>query len=238
MSRIWPLTLPILAAFALTAPADAQRRGSPPPRFAAGLRFAVINPVGSFGDAVDAGFGVDAHALVHLVPSGVFSLRADLGFLNYGSESDPVCLAPPVGCRFEVDLITANNIGHAYVGPQLALPAGPVRPYAHAGAGFAWFSTATSLEGVDAESSFDDDDHLDDLVFSWLAGGGIAVPFVVRGTRIAVDLGARYHANHDVEYLAEGDIRPDVVDGFDVEPRRGDADFVSFLIGVSIGFGR
>jgi hypothetical protein len=228
----------LLLAVALASASSAAAQSAPPPRFAAGFRFAIIDPVGSFGEGVDVGFGADGHGLVHLVPSGAISLRADLGFLNYGSATDRICLAAPVGCRFEVDLTTANNIAHGYLGPQLAWPAGPVRPYVHAGAGFAWFSTASSLEGIDADASIEDDDLLDDLVFSWLAGGGLAVPFAIRGTPLAVDLGARFHANHDAEYLREGDIRTDVEDGFDVIPRRGDANFVSFLLGISVGFGR
>jgi hypothetical protein len=244
MMRSGRAALPLIAAFALALPVEGQTNAQQAvPRFGAGLRLALVAPVGDFGDLVDVGIGAEAHALVHVVPSGLLSLRADLGVVNYGSRTREICLAQPVGCRFDVDLTTTNNIAHGYLGPQIALPAGRLRPYVHAGAGFSYFFTETAVEGGfdDGDSENDDDDgsgDFDDFLFSWIAGGGIAVPFVIRGTHLSIDLGARYNANDEVEYLIEDDVRADLPGGFDVEPRRGDADFLTFLLGVSIGFGR
>lgn len=237
-------TLPLVATFVLATPVLAQPTAAEPPRFAGGLRLALIAPVGDFGDVVDFGIGAETHALFHLVPSGLFSVRADLGILVYGSATHEVCLAQPVGCRFNVDLTTTNSIAHGYLGPQVALPLGPVRPYLNAGAGFSYFFTETAVEGRLEDGTDDDDDEddgsgdFDDFGFGWVAGAGLAVPFRIRGTTLSVDFGARFHFNDDVEYLIEDDVRPDLPGGFDFDPRRGDANFLAFLLGVSVGLGR
>jgi hypothetical protein len=244
MTPCWRAALQLVATFALATPILAQPAVANPPRFAGGLRLALIAPVGDFGDGVDFGIGAEAHAVFHLVPSGLFSVRADLGILNYGTATDEICLAQPVGCRFDIDLTTTNNIAHGYLGPQVALPLGPVRPYLNAGAGFSYFFTETAVEGGfdDGTDDVDEDDDgsgdFDDFGFGWVAGGGIAVPLRIRGTTLSVDLGARFHFNDDVEYLIEDDVRPELPGGFDFDPRRGDANFLGFLLGVSLGLGR
>jgi hypothetical protein len=56
----------------------------------------------------------------------------------------------------------------------------------------------------------------------------------------ALELGARYHRNGRVEYLRKGDIEDQPDGSIVLHPTRSEADFVSYVIGFSVGlpFGR
>src|SRR4029078_5025793 len=60
-----------------------------PSRFTIGGGFVVSQPKGEFAENIDNGFGIDAYGLFRLDPTGVLSLRADLGGSQYGSETLP-----------------------------------------------------------------------------------------------------------------------------------------------------
>jgi hypothetical protein len=226
-----------LAAVGFAAPLTAQAPEQAPPRFQAGGGLAIAKPVGDFGEVVDIGVGLGGHFIFYITPGGAFSLRADAGFLNYGNETQRVCLSTTVGCRIEVDLTTSNNIVHGLVGPQLMVPSGPIRPYVNGGLGFSYFATTSSVEGSTGNDPFASTTNFDDGAFSWGAGGGLYIPIRVSATAdIAIDLGARYTGTREIEYLREGDIR-DLPDGsIEFTPRRSDANLVTFLLGVSVSF--
>src|SRR5687767_14579008 len=57
------------------------------PRFMGGLSFSVGDPKGEFKSYVDQGFGLGGHGLARLGSEGVFAIRLDAGFLNYGNET-------------------------------------------------------------------------------------------------------------------------------------------------------
>lgn len=208
-----------------------------PVRAAAGGAVFIAQPVGEFDDYVDVGFGLGGHLLLRLDPAGVFSLRLDGGFVNYGRESKRVCLSQTVGCRILVDLVTSNNIAFGSIGPQLGVPSGPVRPYVNGGIGFSYFATTSSVSGT---SNSDNDDfarttNFDDVTLAWSAGGGLYIPLRIGSTSFAIDLGARYLLNGEVEYLREGGIEDHPDGSITLHPTRSEANLLVWQIGVSFG---
>lgn len=226
---------------AWTAPVDGQRRtrdrypgyGEPGPSWWIGVDFLGADPVGDFGEVVDAGFGLDVGFHVPLSAEGSLALKADAGFIVYGYEHSDVCLAPPVGCRIDLNLTTSNNIFYVGVGPELVAPAGQIRPYVNGAVGFSYFFTHSSLSGNDA-GSFAGTTNFDDLVTHSRVGGGIRTRL---GRTVLLDLGAQYHHNGTVEYLREGDIVDHPDGSITLHPRRGDANLLVYRIGVTIGIG-
>ena len=229
------------AALAQDGPVPVQSLGPATahgePRFMGGASLSVGQPRGEFHQYVDNGFGVAGHGLMRIGGQGALALRLDGGFLQYGRETQRVPLSSTVGGRIQVDLTTSNNIFWLGVGPQLMAPRGPLRPYVNGTAGFSYFSTTSSVEGVDSEYEFARDENFGDAVFSWGGGAGILVP-VHRSAKslVMIDVGARYHDNgRNVRYLREGGIR-DLPNGqIELDVIRSRADLVTWHVGVSIG---
>jgi hypothetical protein len=208
------------------------------PRLMGGLAFAVGQPRGAFHRYVAAGYGVAGHGLYRVDRDGIFALRLDGGFLNYGNETLRVPLnTGPGGGRVRLDLTTSNNIFWLGAGPQLMAPRGVVRPYVNGTAGFSYFATTSSVKGRNDEAAFAEDTNFDDAQFSWGGGAGILVP-VYRNARslVFVDLGAQYHDNgRNVRYLREGGIR-DLPNGdVQLDVIRSRADLITWHLGVSVG---
>ena len=225
------------AALALTfVPLDAQTPA--PSRFAGNLSGIVAQPVGEFDDYVDVGFGIGGNLRLNLGPSGVASLRVDFGYINYGRETQRVCLSATVGCRIVVDLTTTNNIVFGHGGLQLGVPVGPVRPYVNGGVGYAYFFTESSVEGTNnQEDPFASTTNFDDGTFSWSAGGGLVIPISSGATPVAIDVGARYLNHGEVDYLTRGSIEDNPDGSIDIFPTRSAAHLIAWTIGVTVGFG-
>jgi hypothetical protein len=224
------LALSLLGAESVTA----QNSELKPLRASGGLGFIVAQPVGEFGDVVDTGFGVGANFVLRLDPQGVLGLRADAGVIIYGHEKKRVCFSQTVGCRVEVDLITNNDIAFFNVGPELALPVGPVRPYLNGSIGYSYFATRSSINGIGSDATFSTN-NFDDGTFAWQAGTGVRVPVSMARLPVFVDIGARYNTNGRVDYLREGDISDNPDGSITLNPRRSEANLVTFVIGASLG---
>jgi hypothetical protein len=208
------------------------------PRFMGGLSLSVGQPRGAFHRYVANGVGVGGHGLYRVDREGIFALRLDGGFLNYGRETLRVPLnTGPGGGRVQLDLTTTNNIFWLGAGPQLMAPRGVVRPYVNGTAGFSYFATTSSVKGRNNEESFAEDTNFDDAQFSWGGGAGVLVP-LYRNARslVFLDLGARYHDNgRNVRYLREGGIR-DLPNGdLQLDVIRSRADLLTWHVGVSVG---
>ena len=221
-------------ASTLSAQAGPVRRGDASrPRGYGDISFAVSQPIGAFNDFIGAGYGVTGGFVWNLDRDRVFGIRAEGGFVQYGSETTGACL---VNCRINVDVNTSNDIVFGGIGPQITVPAGWVRPYINATAGVSYFFTHSSISGDDAADNdvFDTTNH-DDAVFALTGGGGFLIPISMRRTPVLFDLGATFHRNGQATYLRKGSIvdRPD--GSIVINPIRSEANFVTFRIGVSIG---
>ena len=216
---------------------QAQVRQPTSPVGNVGIRFIVAEPLGEFSDYVDAGFGAGLSGRIPLDPTGVVSLRADLGFLIYGYESKRVCF-DGIGCRVQTRLQTSNNIFFGGIGPELALPLDWARPYVNAFIGFGYFNTTSSLESLWGGEDQFQTENLGDGTFSWGFGGGLEM-YVHRGrVPVAIDLGARYHRNGVMRYLTKGDILDHPDGSITLFPITSEADLMSYELGVSIGIPR
>jgi hypothetical protein len=192
-------------------------------------------PIGEFGDHVKQGIGLNFGGTLSIQPASPFAIQAEGGFLIYGSETNRVCFGGTVGCRVELDLTTTNTIAYGSLGPQLMLPVGRVRPYVNASIGFAYFSTSSELEGTNNSEPFAESTNFDDLTFAWGSGGGLLIALRGGRTPILLDLGARYHANGEAEYLTEGDIEDNPDGTISFTPTRSETNLITYRIGVMIG---
>lgn len=227
-----------LGGLLAAAPLGAQvQQGVQPPRVHSGGAFVIAAPVGEFDDYVGTGWGLSGHLVVNLEREGLLGVRIGGGFVNYGRETRRVCFSQTVGCRVEVDLTTTNNIFFAAIGPELAVPTGPIRPYINASIGFAYFATTSSVEDITGTDEIASTTNFDDFTGAWHTGGGIRIPLGT-STPIRVDLGISYHGNGQVEYLTEGGIIDNPDGSITLDPILSDANLLTFNIGVSIGIRR
>lgn len=227
-----------LALALAAAPLGAQETPElRPARFQAGVHLIGAAAVGEFADYIDAGVGLGADFEWPVQPDSWLALRADLGWMLYGSETTEVCFQS-TGCLVTLELSTTNNIFFLGAGPQLGPPTGTIRPYLNATGGLAYFATTSSVRGDDSNENFASDTNFDDITLAWTAGGGLMIQVARGRTPVAIDLGAAYHGNGAVEYLTEGDISPNPQPGQPpiLDVNRSDANFVSFRLGVTVGF--
>lgn len=232
-SALAALLIPTLASVGVAQVNPTRRADATVPRGYGDLGFTVAQPLGAFGDFINEGYGLSGGFVWNLDRDRVFGIRIEGGFVQYDRETKDACL---VNCRFPIDINTTNNIAFGGIGPQLTVPAGPIRPYLNATAGFSYFYTESSLESTD-----DFDDHVydatnhDDAVFAWTGGGGIMIPLSLRRTQVLLDLGARYHRNGEATYLRKGSIRDNPDGSITITPIQSEANFITYRIGISIG---
>src|SRR5689334_14231148 len=131
---------------AISAQATAARRTGSLPRAYGDINFAIAQPLGAFNDFIGEGYGITGGFVWNLDRDRVFGIRAEGGFVQYGSETSRIC---PFGCRVDVNVNTDNDIAFAGIGPQISVPAGIFRPYLNATAGVSYFFTHSSVSGND-----------------------------------------------------------------------------------------
>lgn len=236
MKRALWVRMPAAVAVALIVSAGAAEAQELRPVVAtAGINFIVGVPTGEFKDYIDAGFGLNINGVLPVKRESPLAIRADAGFLVYGSETKRVCFSQTVGCRIELDVTTTNSIFFASVGPQLMVPTGAIRPYANAGIGFSYFNTTSSIDGSNGDDDFASTKNFSDATLAWAAGGGLLIRLSSGKTPVALDIGARYNSNGTVEYLKEGDIKDNPDGTISFTPTRSEANLVTLNLGVSIG---
>ncbi len=201
-----------------------------------GLNFLVGEPDGEFANYVDHAFGGELTGRLPVGPSGLVSLRADLGVLVYGYESKRVCIGGT--CRIQARLETSNNIFYGGVGPELAVPLGWARPYMNAFLGFGYFNTSSSLEDRLGGEDLFTTENFGDGTFAWGLGWGMEVNVHRGRVPIALNFGARYHEHGVMEYLTEGDIVDNPDGSITLYPNRSEANLVSYRVGVTVGIPR
>ena len=230
----------IVAVSLVTSTADAQRRRprmweSQPSRFTIVGDLLVAQPKGEFATQLDTeGYGANVAGLFRLDKEGLFSIRADLGGQQYGSETLRVPYLPITG-RVALDVETTNAAFWGSIGPQITVPVGPIQPYVNAAIGFQELITSTSVRGSDSNYEYASTNNSDDATSAWIFGGGVYVPF---GSSKAWKLhaGARYFYGGEATYLTEGDIQDNPDGSVTLFPRFSKTDQVTWQLGVSYTF--
>ena len=226
----------LLSVVAASAP-DAQTppRGALfPTRFTIAGDLLVAQPKGEFGSNVDNGFGGNVVFTYKLDQAGVFSLRGDLGAMQYGSETKRVPFLPYTG-RVLLDVTTSNNVFWGAIGPQMQLmTTGPVRPYVNGGVGFQAFVTKSALSGSNKSWNYASTTNSDDVTLAYMVGGGLYIPLGKTPTSASLNVGARYHFGGNAKYLREGDITDNPDGTITLNPRFSKTDVVMWQLGISV----
>lgn len=217
-----------------------SRRDERPPneraRRSAGV-FSIIQsrPAGQFSDNIGLGYGGTAAYLLSLDHAGILSLRADVGFIDYGSESKRVPLSPTIGGRIQVKVSTDNYILPVSIGPQFTWPRGTVRPYVNAGFGGQFFFTESSVDGAEDGSTNLSTTNQHDATKSWVAGGGVYVPLYSRKVNVMLDAGVQYFTGGHAQYLRPGSIVDLPNSQIQINPLESDTHMLVVRVGVRVG---
>jgi hypothetical protein len=244
-NRRFALSGILLAAFLAFAPRPAAAID-----FQAGGGFVVAVPRGELGENIEnTGLGLELHGGIWLGASPVM-LGAQLGFLNYGSESrrEPFSLTIP---DVEVEVTTTNSIYSGHLMLRLAPRLPGVRPYAEGVVGFKNFETTTKIEEIDGDPDEDpiaESTNLGDTVFSyggsaglmfrvWRSGLGSDAPDGMLGEDFDVwlDLRFGYQGGGEAEYLKEGAITRGP-DGVEYDISRSSTELMLFQVGAAVTF--
>lgn len=202
---------------------------SVPTRFSFGGDVVISQPKGEFASNVPNGYGFDLTGMFKVDPRGYFNIRADLGGVQYGRETQRV-LFPNTG-RVALNLETDNRIGFGAIGTQLQIPDGWFRPYANAAIAYTNFWTESSLSGTDDSFEAISTTNHSDGSHAWIFGGGLMVPF---GKSLgALNLGARYYYGGSATYLRRGDIIDNPDGTITLNLRNSKTDLVLWQLGVS-----
>ena len=212
-------------------------------RYTAGVAGAYGQPLREFGDNVRQGFGLDGFGTLGLDSQGIFSLKAEVGYLRLNKKTEPFLASTGFGV-IELESETTSGILMLGAGPQLAVPSGPLRPYIGGTVGFARFATNTAVVIPSYESTTGQRETLDqrtvssDFILSLTASGGVrfALPFFGRG--VLGDLGARWHRNGEAEYVSSEGVIYDGSGRPTITPTRSEADFLVYRLGVVFPLGR
>jgi hypothetical protein len=223
-----------LAALAL-APSLSHAQG----RFTVGGAGIYGQPVGEFSQNVRRAFGLDGFGTLGIDPQGILSLRAEVGYQQYASKSEPFLVSTGFGL-VELESETKSGVLTMGIGPQLSAPAGPVRPYVAGTVGFARFATNTSIS-IPADRSqsgsketLDDQTISSDFILSLAASAGIAFQVPAFGRGVQIDLGARYHRNGNAKYVTSEGVVYNGTGSPIVTATESEADFVVYRIGIAV----
>ena len=206
-------------------------------RSSGSIAFIQSRPLGGLQQNIGFGYGLDGAYQFRLDQRGVFSLRANLGFLGYGDESFRVPLSETIGGRIQVKVTTTNYLLPLSIGPQIMWPKGKVRPYVNAGVGAQYFFTESTVDDGD---NGDNDNiasttNYSDWTSTWVAGGGIYFPVYENKTSVALDLGMQYVAGGRARYLRPGSIHDLPNAQISITPFESDTHLLLVRLGVRIG---
>ena len=206
-----------------------------PSRIAVGIGLIISEPKEDFDQNVGVGIGAGGAVNVDLVRPGWLSLRVDGGWLRYGHETKTVPFSQTVGGRILVDVSTSNTIISLGIGPEVALPYGPVRPYLHGGFSGLLFRTTSSVSGFRSSSEpIASTTNLSDWTSAWVIGSGVRIPLGGRDSLLELDLGARYHRGGEALYLREGSIIDNPDGSITINALRSQTPFVVYAVGVRL----
>lgn len=224
----------IVLIFAATdLQAQHYRHGQDQARSVLGLQFIWVEPQGEFGYVVEDGYGMSGHGVFNLSRQGIVGLRLDGTFIVYGHEHFSQPLSPTIP-RVWVDVTTDNIIGSGFIGPQITLGHGAVRPYVHGGFGFSYFATNSSVDGDPYHYYSLGSTNFDDLAPALTGGGGL---YLALSRRVLLDMSAQYMHTGRVEYMREGGIYEDPDGSLWFEVLESEVSLWMWKLGVSFAIG-
>lgn len=193
----------------------------------------IAQPKGEFDSNIGNGFGGNIVFMYKLDQGGVFSLRTDLGAMQYGRENKRVPFTPFTG-RVLLDVTTSNNVFWGGIGPQMQLlTKGPARPYVNGAIGFQGLVTQTALSGSRQSRNYASTTNSSDFTPVYMLGGGVYIPFGKKATSPSLNIGARYHFGGTAKYLREGDITDNPDGTITLNRRTSKTDVVLWQLGAS-----
>ncbi len=232
----------IVAISLIGSSVDAQIRRRPRVRDVGPSRFTLVGdllaaqPKGELATQIDDGYGANIAGLFRVDREGIFSIRGDLGGMQYGSETFRMPYLPITG-RISLEVETTNMTAWGSIGPQITVPAGPFQPYLHAAIAVVNFTTSTGVRGDDSEYNYASSNNSSDATTAYIMGGGFYTPF---GSSRSWKLhaGGRYFRGGEATYLNEGDIQDNPDGSVTLFPRTSKTDMVTWQIGVAYTFPR
>lgn len=191
-------------------------------------------PKGEFGRNIGSGFGGGGGVSYHLDRSGLISLRFDISGTIYGREKRRVAISETIGERLTAELTTTNSITTIGIGPEVALPRGPVRPYVNTGFGGLFFRTGSSVTGSESSEPFARTTNYSDSAPAWFFGSGVRIPLAGDNPRkaISLDLGLRYYRGGAASYLREGSIQDHPGGSISLTPLSSRTPHVVYVVGI------
>jgi len=223
----------VLLSIFVSTLAVAQIVGPAETRFSAAGGFSISQPKEGFAQAIGNGYGGGGGVIYHLARSGLLSVRFDAMHVRYGHETKHVPLSGTIGARILVDVNTSNSITAFVLAPELAKPAGRVRPYINAGYGIVLFRTTSSLDDINSsDGGTINTTNFKDSTRAWVYGGGLRIQLGGRTSPITLDTGLRYFRAGTASYLREGSIQDNPDGTITITPLTSPTPFLVYTIGV------
>jgi hypothetical protein len=175
-------------------------------------------PQEDFANVSEIGGGLGLKFLFSPTLAPAIAVRADAAFVVYGSENYREQVA-----GIPVDITVRNQSAQFTVGPQLQMPAGPVRFYVAPLAGVYNYNTRVEIEGTDVGET-----QSSTTKFGWNISAGLLVRVYespIKKLKLDVDLEGKYHTIKDaIETEIDGVVE------------KSDANDVSLMAGVLFSF--
>lgn len=230
--------LPVVLPVALPAPLPAQSR------FGGALAAVASQPLGEFRQNAKWGFGGDGAVTFAVDRRGILSLRGEVSTVGYSAGRSEFVASTGFG-QVLLEQKATNRISTLSIGPQLAVPAGSVRPYVAGTVGLTHFSTATTITVPREQTSTGQPYTLDERpnfshtgrTFGGL--GGILVPLTALGLDFGsamLDVGVRYQRNAQARFVRPGDVRLNGTAAPSITASEGEANVLSYRLGVATRF--
>lgn len=234
ITRLAPFSaLFLIAAGATDLQAQYHRHDRHGARSVLGIQLMWAEPQGDFGYFVDNGVGMSGHGVFNFGEQGVVGLRLDGTFIIYGHERFSRPLSPTIP-RVWVDVTTDNMIASGFIGPQVTLGRGDLRPYVHGGFGVSYFATHSSVDGDPYHYYALGSTNFDDWAPALTGGGGL---YLMLSRRVMLDMAAQYMQTGRVEYLREGGIYEDPDGSLWYEVIESKVSLWTWKLGVSFAIG-
>jgi hypothetical protein len=224
----------LLIVFVLAIPgiAHAQTGFTDTTRFTITGAPSLSSPRGEFRQNVGRTFGGGGGVLYRLDRTGWLSVRFDVAGLAYGHEKKRVPFSETIGSRVLVDSRTTNWITSLAVGPELALPRGPLRPYLSGAFSGLFFKTRSSVDGsLSTGEALASTTNHSDRTRAWVVGTGVRIPLPRSDSPFSLDFGVRYHHGGQVSYLREGSIQDNADGTISFTPLSTRTPYVAYTIG-------